>query len=447
MTATTVYHWTFDHPAHFKLAVRLDKISERPLPLNAAISASLSTELIDEVVINWQHKILSPIEEAIKNGGAIILEDWSRPRIFTYIASDGYDLDSALCEEGGTDPWIAHTAPQAEKALLKLSVPKVNQSRIATRSSKQTETMAIMVYIPLDETTTRVANKAKRTAGSQQMDSIAPRNYVERSLCRICISNEGLVSIAPALGTHHFNVGKSSYSFTITNTSAVPSDESEKFEYELYKAIYSSRRYAFTLPPSLEPSAPSPPGMWIHVHFELVSAAISDPFSSNLHSTFQFRADGPVKLVDPEISQITTQSCFGAFDSDHGCTVSHFGYLSELILEMGFKADVPNPPPRFEICVRSSTPPNIVNVEGYGTLAIVLDPGVYDRSVPLWRPVHMPGLKRAQSDLRAFFIGGAPELEHLDGVSSTGANGSRFGWKTESTGWVRIRYQVATRIW
>lgn len=82
---------------------------------------------------------------------------------------------------------------------------------------------------------------------------------------------------------------------------------------------------------------------------------------------------------------------------------------------------------------------NRYRTEGYCWTQIPVKPGVYNESMPCWRP-------RGDSliyELRRFFIGGSPELEDISyaAVPSNheGSILSRFGFRTCTTGTLNIR--------
>lgn len=80
--------------------------------------------------------------------------------------------------------------------------------------------------------------------------------------------------------------------------------------------------------------------------------------------------------------------------------------------------------------------------EGYTYLPIPSHPGVYKETINCWRPIG----KSVVSELRRFFIGGSPELEDqtYTAIPSTfeGSRLSKFGFRTETTGSVKLRLNV-----
>jgi len=81
--------------------------------------------------------------------------------------------------------------------------------------------------------------------------------------------------------------------------------------------------------------------------------------------------------------------------------------------------------------------------EGYGSVAMPMQPGFHTLDIPCWRPIGGP-----VDELRRFFIGGSPELDDPFFVAKPSVDDAvnhlnHFGFRTMTTGTVKVRLNLA----
>ncbi|CAN0098763.1 unnamed protein product, partial [Discosporangium mesarthrocarpum] len=127
--------------------------------------------------------------------------------------------------------------------------------------------------------------------------------------------------------------------------------------------------------------------------------------------------------------------------------VAHFGFPVEfhLVYRAGEGAPGLGGRPQILLAVSSLDSFSRHRVQGYGHVSFPSKPGAHDLSVRTWRPDNS-----VRARVQEFFVGGAHRLNDPRYMSRPGScKGtflSRFGFRTESSGTVRLRMYIVEQV-
>ncbi|XP_041054196.1 Meckel syndrome type 1 protein isoform X3 [Carcharodon carcharias] len=379
----------------------------------------------EEVVVGWQEKLFSQFEiDLFKNEHACqspldfqyhneILslaetEERKNFRIFTYTDFDRY---TSMEEYSQTMTTSTNETP----SYLVERMSHVRRRRQERRITEGKIPMSrIITWEPNEEfvRNNHVLNNPVQTM--YIMGDLGPYGKLgqredEYILCTIKMDNNGVLSIKP-----DFSGSKSAYRietegekkdlwlYTINNVSITVQKEDQDREKSLFKNLYNRHKEYLNTLVGEEFETPPLGALKLFVNGEIVSAQGYE--YDNLY--VQFFLELPDNWFCPSKQQLfgVTQTCSTKVEDREN--VAYFSY-----------------PFNFEMALRSEDQPE----------------GSYTLTCQTWRPI-LPGT----SEMQRFFVGGFHELEDMTYIRTPstfkGERLSRFGFRTETTGTVTIKF-------
>ncbi|XP_067866305.1 Meckel syndrome type 1 protein isoform X2 [Heterodontus francisci] len=416
----------------------------------------------EEVVVSWQEKLFSQFEiDLFKNEHACqspldlqyhneILrleeaEERKNFRIFTYTDFDRY---TSMKEYSQT----LTTSTMETPSYLAERMSHVRRRRQERRIKEgNIPRSRIITWEPTEEfvRNNHVLNNPMQTM--YIMGDLGPYGKLgqrenEYILCTIKVDNNGVFSIKP-----DFSCIKPAYRietegekrdlwlYTINNVSVRAEQEEQDREKNLFKDLYNRHKEYLNTLVGEEFETPPLGVLQLFVNGEIVSAQGYE--YDNLY--IQFFLELPDYWFCPPKQQLSgvTQTCSTKVEDREYVAYFSFPFNFEMTLRSENQPEGFLPQwPVLYFGVHSCDFWQRYRIEGYGYIRIPDNPGSYTMTCQTWRPI-LPG---TSAEMRRFFVGGSLELEDMTYIRTPstfkGERLSRFGFRTESTGTVTIKF-------
>ncbi|XP_067864160.1 Meckel syndrome type 1 protein isoform X2 [Heptranchias perlo] len=416
----------------------------------------------EEVVVGWQEKLFSQFEfDLFKNEHACqspldhqyrneILnleetEERKNSRIFTYTDFDRY----TSTEEHSHTVTTSTVETPSYLAERMAHVRRRRQERRITDG--KIPRSRIITWEPTEEfvRNNHVLNTPLQTM--YIMGDLGPYGKLgqrkdEYILCTIKVDNNGVLSIKP-----DFNGSKAAYRietegekrdlwiYTINNASVEVQQDDQDREKNLFKDLYDRHKEYLKTLVGEEFETPPLGVLQLFVNGEVVSAQGYEYDNLYIH----FFLELPDYWSSPSKQQLSgvTQTCSTKVLDRENVAYFSYPFNFEMTLRSEDQPEGSLPQwPVFYFGVHSCDFWQRYRIEGYGYISIPDSPGSYTMTCQTWRPV-LPG---TSAEMRRFFVGGSLELEDMTYVRTPstfkGERLSRFGFRTETTGTVVIKF-------
>ncbi|XP_074641528.1 tectonic-like complex member MKS1 [Tubulanus polymorphus] len=482
----TAYYRSRDPVKNIKIRVNLRKVtSSSTVPqANLGEKSSSGVELRsirrqqegesrkdDELYLfDWQEKCFSAREfelygneancetvlERKYHGDITKLRDKGRPnkRLFSYVDHDNFTSKDQLETNETTLPDAKPTLLAGRMASLRqrkvlsmrptsdsaANVPRINIVELNPSKDKKdknhfmhrpTQTMHIMADL-----------------GSGEQPSTDDDEFV---LCTINVDSNGVVSVCPdfSRGRKPYRVetstmGRDAFEYTLEHVSKQMTRQEQDREMKMYKELYT--RHSEFLESCVGNEFEMPPAdvLRLVVNGEILTAKNFEYDDLYIHYFLEL----PRNWFGSGHDQMSgvTHTCRCKIEGRDN--IAHFSFPFRF--EVFYKNDTINPNNRddlpalpvlyFEVLSLDNW--SRYRTEGYGYLNIPLKAGSSTKTIYCWRPLGNSHV----SQLRRFFIGGCPELEDPTYTSTPttfdGTHMSKYGFRTESTGEVTLRFNI-----
>ncbi|XP_072325435.1 tectonic-like complex member MKS1 isoform X2 [Scyliorhinus torazame] len=396
------------------------------IPASGEMTSSYRTHDQEEVVLGWQEKLFSQFEiDLFKNQQSCqspldfqyhneILslqetEERKNFRIFTYTDFDRY---TSMKEYSQT----MTTSTKEDRSYLTERMSHIRCRRQERRITEgKIPHSRIITWAPNEEfvRNNHVVNNPMQTM--YIMGDLGPYGKIE---------TEG--------------EKKELWLYTINDVSITVQKEDQDREKNLFKDLYNRHKEYLNTLVGEEFEIPPLGALKLFVNGEIVSAEGYE--YDNLY--VQFFLELPDNWFCPSQQQLSgvTQTCSTKVEGREN--VAYFSYPFNF--EMTLRSD--NQPegflPQWPVLyfgVQSCDFWQRYRIEGYGYIRIPDSPGSYTLTCQTWRPI-LPGT----SEMYRFFVGGLLELEDMTYIRTPstfkGERLSRFGFRTETTGTVTIKF-------
>ncbi|XP_067933595.1 tectonic-like complex member MKS1 [Watersipora subatra] len=487
----TVFYRSKDSIKNLRIKVHLQKVTSSSIVPQAEIEQKLGPsssnherreiqrqqELMSQkeeetCTVQWQQKLYSQREFNMykheENCDGVIEKKYhkeivnqsERPtkRLFTYVNHDKFTNQREGIQKMTTSPNEKPT-PLAEK------VANVRRRRTAT-SSRLLSSEGIAPKVNIVDNAPSVESQRRNhvivtpeqtfwiMADLSARDQIATEDD-EHVLCSIKVDANGVITMKPNFNQSSKpyrietdSLGKEVYLYTLENCSSAMSNSEKVREEKMYNELYSRHSQYLSSLVGSEFELPPLGVLRLILHGQIVSARnfeYDDLFVRyviNVPSQEQgWGVESNFKLAG------VTQTCITKVEGRDNVAFFSFPFDAEMFYkrpagEGDQTGQVIKSWPKifFEICSLDSW--SRFRPEGYCAVTIPNTPGEHSVELNTWRPVG----PSVVSNLRRFFIGGAPELEDLSYVyipsTFQGSHLSRFGFKTESSGSLKIKLSV-----
>ncbi|XP_075240651.1 tectonic-like complex member MKS1 [Convolutriloba macropyga] len=282
------------------------------------------------------------------------------------------------------------------------------------------------------------------------MEHVPENEFV---LCTVNLSSTGVISVSPDFNRHRPSYTLVSdlerrevFEYTIEHASKQITSKEKLREQKVINDIYQRHQEYKTKSIGNQFELPQPGVLRVNCFGEIVSAQNFE--YDGLY--IQYYLDIPTCWwADPNSCQITgvTQRCNIRVAPNGKDEVCNFGFPFEFELFFRKEAedddDSSSEWPTLFIEVLSIDQWLRFRTEGYGWIKLPAAPGIYETEVSCWRPL---GNGSISTQLRRFFVGGSPELEDIayaaKPTTHEGVVLSKYGFLTESTGSVRLRFNT-----
>ncbi|XP_060703889.1 Meckel syndrome type 1 protein [Hemiscyllium ocellatum] len=415
----------------------------------------------EEVVVGWQEKLFSQFEiDLFKSEHAcqspldfqyrneiLSLEETEKKnfRIFTYTDFDRYTNMQEYSQS-------ATTSAKEVPSYLAERMSHVRRRRQERRMMEgKIPRSRIITWQPTEEfvRNNHVLNNPVQTM--YIMGDLGPYGKLgkrgdEYVLCTIKVDNNGVLSIRPdfsgskpAYRIETEGEKKDLWLYTINNVSVTVQKEDQEREKNLFKDLYNRHKdYLHTLVGE-EFEIPPIGTLQLFVNGEIVSAQGFE--YDNLY--VQFLLELPDNWFCSSRQQLSgvTQTCSTKVEGQEN--VAYFSYPFNFEMTLRSEDQPEDTLPQWPVLyfgVHSSDFWQRHRIEGYGYIRIPDSPGSCTLTCQTWRPI-VPG---TVAEMRRFFIGGFLELEDMTYTRTPstfkGERLSRFGFRTETTGTVTVRF-------
>ncbi|ESO97860.1 hypothetical protein LOTGIDRAFT_228399 [Lottia gigantea] len=424
----------------------------------------------EQMVILWQEKVFGQREIDLYSNAdncynvmdQKYFEDVSkllekgRPtnRIFSYVDHDSFS------NQDETLNYMTSSAKEKPSNLAK-NMAHIRRRRIGGRQAKERELgiipkTNIVVADPSDERIAKNHIDAPPMQVMYIMADLSPREQPaseesENILCSLHVDAHGVLSIRPdfnrgrkAYIIETGTLGKEVFEYTIEHASKPMNRLEQEKEMKMYREVYTRHKEFLQACVGSEFEMPPPDVLRLLVFGELEMAKDFD--SDNIY--IQFFIDLPKDWYAESPQQLSwvTQTC--QLKTKGQNNIAHFGFPFQV--ELFYKREIiteenKDVMPHFPIIyveVLSLDSWQRYRTEGYTYFSLPGKPGTSYETQDCWRPLK----DSVVSNLRRFFIGGSPELEFptYTAIPSTfdGSHLSKFGFRTETTGSVCMRFNT-----
>ncbi|XP_065833622.1 tectonic-like complex member MKS1 isoform X2 [Oscarella lobularis] len=423
--------------------------------------------VVETCVIGWQEKLFSEREAdlfadktncisglELKYHEDVTQLVGGRPnnRIFTYVDADRY-IDPSEAQS-------KTTTPDTPSTYLSSNVLRWRRRRRPLRHPGDTSPSVPLnpVRVPA---TTESHVQLSPVHVMHVMADLSPADRLgrledERLLCTMQVDARGVLQIEP-----NFNGGPRAskyvvesednevYEYVIEHASKSADVEQKMHESKMFRELYA--RHSDILAGVVGEdfvSAPQPDGaVRLHVRGEIVKG-VDYEYD---HLYVQYAVGVPTVGWSSLAGQLTGYSQISACKNVAEKRTAHWGlpFEFELVFDPslleGDVGDVQAQQPRIYFQVVSLDLWERYRTEGYGYVHVPHSAGAYQENVSTWRPLGHGRL----SELRRFFVGGAPELDDsayvYKSVGFDGSHLSRYGFRTETCGSLTVRMHVAAQ--
>ncbi|KAK0058729.1 Meckel syndrome type 1 protein [Biomphalaria pfeifferi] len=481
----TAYYRSNDPIKNLKLKVTIKRVSASFADENVQPSSSTESTGVElatltkqkkkkksneyeECIVGWQQKIFCQREiEFYSNKDncqnvldlkyhqevtTLLKKQHQKNIIFTYV-----DHDPFSHQQEGT---FSMTNMMEKPSPLAKKMAQVRCRRIGGRHLREKEQGSIPKTLIVDENPSEEAKlrnhlEAPPIQVMYIMADLGPSNKTpdetdEYVLCAIKIDANGVLCVRPDFtgGRRPYSIEtfmtREGFDYTIENISKDMSRQDQEKELRMYREMYTRHNDFVQSCVGYEFELPEVDTLRYVVYGEILSA--QDFEKDNLY--VHMFTDLPKDWTADRTQQLSwvTQTC--ATKSVDQTEIAYFSYPFHL--ELSYKrnplaAQGTNELPQFprlmvEVSATDSWSRHFN--EGYSYLQLPSKPGVHIGKAHFWRPVGNTVI----DNLRRFFIGGTPEVEDptYAAIPSTfdGTYLSKFGFRTQSTGTVTVRFNV-----
>ncbi|XP_070571462.1 tectonic-like complex member MKS1 [Ptychodera flava] len=424
-------------------------------------------------LFGWQEKVFSkretelyvdevncftPLDYKYHDEVTKLLEKGDRPtkRLFSYVDHDRFtDLDA--------ETKMMTTSPNEKPTWLAERVRTVRQRRVQDRRTREGESNAMLAKLSpiMDNPSEEFKLRTHITNTPSQVmhimaDLTSPGSQVsdigdEYVLCTIKVDINGVISVKPDFSRHRppyiivtESAKRDAYEFTVEHVSKPMTREEKTREVKMYRELYSRHADFMASCVGHGFEQVSQGVLRLLVFGEIVSARNYEYDNLYIHYFVELpRNWSPAANQQLSgVSQICQTKVEGRENVAYFCFPFDFDliYRNEDVTEED-KYVLPHWPQLF-IEVLSLDSWQRYRTEGYGYIDMPSTPGMHTLELTTWRPCG----NSMVDQMRRFFIGGSPELEDpsYTAIPATqeGQILSKFGFRTESTGSVKIKLNM-----
>ncbi|EDV20131.1 Meckel syndrome type 1 protein [Trichoplax sp. H2] len=417
----------------------------------------------EECVIGWQEKLYckretdyyadsencnSVLDHLYHKEVLSVRNSRTNKRLFSYV-----DHDNFADDENNDDDETIYVTPVA-KRISNLRRRRLANKSMGDRADKDGNKVALQFKNPISDDSSRTLSKLIVPEQSMFImadlsnDDREPTKEDEYVLCSVTINSNGLISIKPDFNTSNSSyriVTKSEYQevyeYRLEHCSKPMSKVEEDREKKALKELYQRHGAYQASLIGTEFATPPPSGtLRVNIFGEINMAKNFEYNDIYIHYCLYLTTEWKTRDSDVIAGFTQISKCKGDKEK-----TAHFGHPFEFEItyeKANFNQVGVSEWPQLFIEVVSCDSWQRYRIEGYGYTLIPQAPGMHKIEIQTWRPV-APDLV---SEMRRFFIGGAPELNDITYVSHpAGSDGpclSKYGLKTASSGSVTVKMNV-----